>query len=169
MDDWQIERFDSSHERAEFCCGKAPLDEFVRTLVSQYEKRGLGRTYVAVLRGQKKVCGYYTLASGAIPFAHLPPKVAKKLPKHPVPAVLLGRLAVDQSAHGRGLGEYLLMDAFRVSLTLSESVGLYAVEVFAIDDGARRFYEKYGFAPLGDSDRHLYLPMKTIEDLIGTV
>ncbi len=167
MDEWQIERFDGAHERGEFCCGKAPLDDFLRSQVSQYERRSLGRTYVAVLPGQKKVYGYYTLATGSIPLDHLPPKVAKKLPKHAVPAVLLGRLAVDQSAQGRGLGEYLLMDAFRVALTLAESVGLYAVEVLAIDDGAKRFYEKYAFVPLTDNDRHLYIPIKTVEELFG--
>jgi GNAT superfamily N-acetyltransferase len=167
MDEWQFERFDSSHDRADFCCGKGPLDDFLRAHVSQYERRGLGRTYVAVIGGTKKVCGYYTLASGAIPVAQLPPKVAKKLPKHPIPAVLLGRLAVDQSAQRRGLGEDLLMDAFRVSLVLSASVGLYAVEVWAIDDQAKRFYEKYAFTPLMDSPRHLYIPMQTAQELFG--
>ena len=167
MDDWRVEPLGDSHDRGGFSCGKAPLDDFLRSLAGQYEKRGLGRTYVAVRGGEKKAYGYYTLATGAIPTVHLPAKVAKKLPKHAVPVVLLGRLAVDQAAQGKRLGEYLLTDASRVSLGLSEAVGLFAVEVHAIDEQARRFYEKYGFTPLADSDHHLYLPVRTIEQMIG--
>src|SRR5207237_10188971 len=121
----------------------------------------------ALRGGGKRVFGYYTLATGAIPTSHLPPRVARKLPKHPVPVVLLGRLAVDQAAQGKRLGEYLLMDALRVSLGLSEAVGLFAVEVDAIDEQAKRFYEKYGFTPLADSAYHLYLPISTIERMVG--
>ncbi|HZY86446.1 MAG TPA: GNAT family N-acetyltransferase [Gemmataceae bacterium] len=167
MADWQIERLDKSHQRGEFCCGKAPLDDFLRSLVSQYEKRGLGRTYVAVKPGEKRAYGYYTLASGAVAFAALPTEVARKLPRHPVPVALLGRLAVDQAAQGQGLGAELLMDALHRCLGLSQSLGLFAVEVVAIDDEAKRFYEKYDFLPLLDAERHLYLPMKTILAELG--
>jgi GNAT superfamily N-acetyltransferase len=163
MAEWHIERLDHSHQRAEFSCGKGPLDEFLRSLVSQYEKRKLGRTYVAVLPRDKKVYGYYTLASGAVPFQNLPSAIGKKLPKHPIPVALLGRLAVDRVAQGRGLGEELLIDSLRRCLDLSDKIGIFAVEVLAIDAEAKRFYVKYGFVPLLDNDHHLYLPIKTIE------
>src|SRR5947199_9952309 len=101
MDDYVIEALDASkHERTEFSSGKAPLDEFLRTLVSQYEKRKLGTTFVAVRSGQGRVLGYYTLAAGAIAFAKLPKPAAKKLPKHPVPPIRLVPPAVDRSAQG---------------------------------------------------------------------
>jgi GNAT superfamily N-acetyltransferase len=148
------------HERGEFSCGKAPLDAFLRTLVSQYEKRGLGKTFVAVERDHKRVLGYYTLASGAVPFERLPRKAARKLPKHPVPVVLLARLAVDQSIQGKGLGALLLTDALKRSLDLSRKLGIHAVEVEA---EAKAFYEKVGFIPLLDTPLHLYLPLATIE------
>jgi GNAT superfamily N-acetyltransferase len=167
MDDWQIRPLDRSHQRGEFCCGKAPLDEFLRSLVSQYDRRKLGRTYVAVLPGDTKVQGYYTLSSGSVPFQNLPTHTAKKLPKHPVPVALLGRLAVDKAAQGRGLGEALLMDALRRCLDLSDRLGIFAVEVMAMDAEAKRFYLKYGFVPLMDNDLHLFLPMKTIADQLG--
>jgi GNAT superfamily N-acetyltransferase len=167
MADWQIEPLDALHQREEFCCGKAPLDEFLRTLVSQYQKRRLGRTYVAVRPNEKRVLGYYTLASGAIPFQNLPPKTAKRLPRHPVPVALLGRLAVDQVAQGQRLGETLLMDALRRCLGLSDQMGLFAVEVLALDEDARRFYEKYGFEPLQDNELHLFLSLKTAADAVG--
>jgi GNAT superfamily N-acetyltransferase len=164
MADWQIERLERSHERGSFACGKPTLDEFIRRLVSQYEKRNLGRSYVAVRPGDRQVIGYYTLAAGAIAFQNLPSSAAKKLPKHPVPVILLARLAVDQSARGQGLGEALLIDALDRCLGLADQVGLHAVEVDAIDQAARAFYEKYGFVPLPDSPLHLFLPLGTIRD-----
>ncbi len=167
MPEWQIERLDASHERGEFCCDKAPLDDFLLSFVNQYEKRKLGRTYVAVVAGEKSVSGYYTLSASSLTFANIPPKIARKLPKHPVPVVLLGRLAVDRVQQRKGLGEELLLDALHRSLKLSESLGIFAVEVLAIDQDAREFYLKYGFVSLLDNDLHLLLPLKTIEAELG--
>jgi GNAT superfamily N-acetyltransferase len=163
MDEWQIEQLDGSHERGAFHCGKAPLDEFIRAQAGQYERRRFGRTYVAVRPGEKRVYGYHTLAAGAVPIQNLPPKAAKKLPKHPVPVAVLGRLAVDQSAQGHGLGAALLKDALRRCLSLSDSLAIYAVVVHAIDDEAKQFYMKYGFLTLLDNEKHLHLPLKTLE------
>src|SRR5947207_4874978 len=148
MNDWLIERLNKTHQRDEFCCGKAPLDDFLRTLVSQYEKRNLGRTFVAVRPGEKRVWGYYTLASGALSFRDLPDEVARKLPRHPVPVILLARLAVDRSAQGQGLGSALLVDALERSLDLADRLGVHAVEVDAIDEQAEAFYRRSGFTPL---------------------
>lgn len=158
---------DRSHERGSFCCGKAPLDAFLHSLVSQYEKRHLGRTYVAVRPGEQQVCGYYTLSAGSVAFSNLPAKASKKLPRHPVPVVLLARLAVDQSVQGAGLGKVLLMDALNRCLALSNQLGVFAVEVDAIDPAARAFYLKYGFVPLQDDELHLHLPIATIEKALG--
>ena len=163
MDDWQIQPLDQTHRREAFTCGKPSLDQFIRSLVSQYEKRKLGRTYVAVLPDDKKVYGYYTLAAGSVRAEHLPAKAAKKLPKHPVPVILLGRLAVDQAARGRGLGARLLVDALRRCMELSESIGVYAVEVTALDDDAKGFYVKYGFTPLLDDEHHLHIALTTLD------
>jgi hypothetical protein len=95
----RIEPFDKAkHQRAEFSCGLPALDEFLRAFVTQDEKRRLGRTFVAVPTTEDtRVVGCYALAAGAVAFAHLPPQVAKKLPEHPVPVILLERLAVDRS------------------------------------------------------------------------
>lgn len=163
MADRTIERLGRSHVRGEFACGKSPLDDFIRVLVGQYEKRNLGRTYVALRPGESRVIGYYTLASGAISFRDLPPDAARTLPKHPVPVVLLARLAVDRSARGERLGEALLMDALSRCLGLADPVGIHAAEVDAIDEEAKSFYLKYGFVPLLDDPHHLYLPIATIQ------
>ncbi len=163
MRNWQIEAFDATHTRDAFQCGKPALDDFLRQRVSQYEKRRLGKTFVLVAPPSKEVIGYYTLAAGAIAFEQLPADAAKKLPKHPVPIILLARLAVDQSAHGQKLGESLLLDAVSRCLQLSQSLGVYAVKVDAIDDAAARFYCKYGFVPLVDQQLQFFLPITTVE------
>jgi GNAT superfamily N-acetyltransferase len=160
--EWRIEPLRAIHERGEFSCGKAPLDDFLRLRATQYARRRLGRTYVALFPNTMKVAGYYTIAAGAV--ANLPPESAKRLPRHPLPVILLGRLAVDLKASGQGLGRALLRDALRRSLELSQQLGLFAVEVLAIDVAAKQFYMKYGFVPLVDNDLHLFLPINTIEE-----
>lgn len=163
-----IEPLEKAHERAAFTCGKPSLDDFIRNRVSQYEKRRLGKTFVAVAEGEKRVMGYYTLAAGSIRFEHLPTAATRKLPKHPIPVILLARLAVDQSAQGQRLGEGLLLDALGRSLDLSGNLGAYAVEVEAIDDSAAAFYIKFGFTTLLDDTKHLFLPMSTIQKAWGS-
>ncbi len=122
---------------------------------------------MAVRPGGSRVIGYYTLAAGAVSFERLPVEAARKLPRHPVPVVLLARLAVDVTARGEGLGEALLLDALDRALRLSASLGIHAVEVDALDDAAAGFYRKYGFISLADDPLHLYLPMATIEQILG--
>jgi len=167
MDEWLIERLARSHERGGFSCRHPALDNFIVSLVSQYEKRKLGRTYVAVRSGEKRVLGYYTLASSSVAFQNMPTIVSTKLPRHPVPVALLARLAVDRSIQGQGLGRRLLMDALRRCVGLSRELGIFAVEVQAIDPAAREFYERFGFVCLEDNDLHLYLPISTAEEAFG--
>lgn len=167
MADWTIEPYGKVHDRSAFTCGKPSLDDFIRNRVSQYEKRRLGKTFVALFEGDRRVIGYYTLAAGAVTFEHLPAEASRKLPKHPVPVILLARLAVDVMAQGKRLGEGLLLDALQRSLRLSGNLGAHAVEVDALDDSAVAFYVKYGFVPLLDNQKHLYLPLATMEKVLG--
>lgn len=167
MLDWVIEPLGKHHDRTAFACGKPSLDDFLRTMAGQYDKRRFGRTFVAVPAGEVRVIGYFTLSASAIPFDHIPPDAARKLPKHPAPVVLLGRLAVDQSAQGNKLGEGLLLDALQRAVDSSAGLGVHAVEVHALDAGAARFYAKYGFVPLLDDPLHLYLPITTIEETLA--
>jgi len=146
---------------------KTPLDNFLKTLVSQYEKRRLGRTFVATRRGEKKVCGYYTSSAGSFSLDVLPEDVRKGLPKHPLPTIHLGRLAVDQTCHGQGLGETLLFDFLKRGLEVSKDLGVFAIDVIAKDDGSCRFYLKYGFIKLQDAPLHLYLPLATVEQMFA--
>jgi GNAT superfamily N-acetyltransferase len=168
MVDWIIERLGRHHKREAFCCGNASLDAFLKDLSGQYEKRRLGQTFVAVRAGENVVCGYYTSAAASLDLNALPEKQRKKLPKHPLPAVHLGRLAVDQSHQGQRLGETLLFHFLHAALEAANTMGIYAVDVLATGDRARDFYFKYGFLPLQDAPLHLYLPMKTVEQMFET-
>ena len=165
MPTWRIERLSDAHDRTAFHCGKPSLDDFLKRLAGQYERRDFAAVYVATSPPAATVLGYYTLSSGLVDLEALPEAERKKLPHHPVPVIHLGRLAVDQNARGQGLGRHLLLDALRVGAELSTKVAVHAVEVRAIDDEARRFYQKYGFQPLLDDALHLYLSMKVVRRL----
>ena len=153
-----IEPLDKHHQLVDFDCGEASLNDFLRKYARQNAERGLGRTFVAALPGEKKVLGYYTLSSGSVAFETVP----EKLPRYPIPVAHLGRVAVDLSMRGQGLGELLLMDALERLSLIANELGIYAVELYALTEGAKQFYLKYGFIPLKDDDKHLYLPIKTI-------
>lgn len=161
-DDWQVELLNDRHERGEFSCGKAPLDVFLHTQAGQYNRKGIGRTYVAVRPGETQVIGYYTLAASSVPFADTPPDLTMRLPKHPVPTILLGRLAIDLTVRGQGLGSGLLMDALHRAQLIADQLGVFAVHVHALDDEAKSFYARFGFRSLLDQDHHMMLPMETI-------
>src|SRR5947208_561757 len=108
---WRIERLANVHDRSTFSCGQPSLDDFLKKLASQYDRRDFARTYVAVLPPDPTVHGYYTLSGGSLDLSALPEAVRKKLPRHPVPVVRLGRLAVTQATQGQKLGKLLLLDA----------------------------------------------------------
>ena len=165
-DEWRIEPLDrATHDRSHFDCGNASLDDWLRKRAGQYDRRGLSRTYVLLRAGEVHVRGYYAVSNHSITFDALPPGEAKGLPQIDVPVMLLGRLAVDRSVQGQGLGAYLLVDALRRAEYLSKHVGVRAVEVHAIDNGARAFYLKYGFMELRDDPHHLFLPVAVIRAL----
>ena len=156
-----IERLSGQHDRSKFDCGVEELNVYLQKYSSQHQKKGVGRTYVATEQDAARVYGYYTISAGAIAFD----TVFENLPRHPIPIVLVGRLAVDISARGRGLGETLLIHALGSAQRVAEIAGVYAVVVDALDQRAKSFYLKYGFKELADDHLHLYLPMKTINKL----
>jgi GNAT superfamily N-acetyltransferase len=156
-----IEGLSSRHDRDSFDCGAEELNVYLRKYSGQHERKGMGRTYVAIEESQRQVLGYYTISSSAITFDVVP----ENLPHHPIPVALIGRLAVDRGAHGRGLGEALLIHALCSAQKAGEIVGIYAIVVDALDQQARNFYLKYGFHQLLDDPLHLYLPMRVVKQL----
>lgn len=167
MGDWVVEPLAKGHDRADFSCGHASLDDFLKKYAGPYARRKLGTTYVTVAIGQPCVLGYYTLAPSHFAFANAPAELLKGLPKHPVPSLLLARLAVTQSERGKGLGKVLLLDAFDRCLRVAREVAFRAIEVEAIDDQAAAFYAKYGFLPFPGDPHHLALPLETVEEVLG--
>jgi GNAT superfamily N-acetyltransferase len=163
---WSIEPFDRQrHDRSQFDCGVPALNDWLAMRISQFEKRDLARTYVIVKTGDAAIQGYYSLSTHSVAPETLPPEQAKGLPKIDVPALLIGQLAVQLSTQGQGLGELLLLNALSRAEFLSRSVGIRMVEVDALNDRAKQFYESYGFVPLSDSPRHLFLPLSVVRKL----
>ncbi len=151
------------HDRTGFQCGVAALDRYLKKQAKQDSKRRISRTFVATKPdNQNLVIGYYTLSSLSIELSQLPEKLVRKLPKHPLPAALIGRLAVSRDAQGQGVGKMLLADAIKRTLAVSEQIAIYALVVDAIDDNAIGFYEQFGFTRLSDQSPRLFLPLKTI-------
>jgi GNAT superfamily N-acetyltransferase len=165
MANWTIRRFDKAHDRLIFNCGQPMLNEWLKDRAGQFDRRDLSRTFVATLPDEATVLGYYAVSTHRVIYDVLPSTEAKGLPRLDIPMVLIGRLAVDQSVHGQGLGALLLVDARRRSKQISEQGGIRAVEVDALDNTARNFYLKFGFRPLLDDPRHLFLPMQEIRKL----
>ncbi len=149
-----------SHDRSRFDCGVPALDEYLKQYALQNQKRHAARTYVAT-RGNC-VVGYYTLAYGSVVLEEAPPSVKAGMAKHPVPVILLARLAVDVSERGQGLGAGLLKDALLRTVQAAEIAGLRAMIVHAKDDAARAFYERSGFEPSPIDDYHLFLKVSDI-------
>jgi len=159
-DDWQIVRLHKTHRRDAFDCGSQELNEYVRRFARQNDRKGIARVYVAVYPSEVLVRGYYTLSNSAVEHESMPEQTQKRLPRYPVPTVLIGRLAVDNSVKGLGLGRDLLMDGLYRVLKAADQIGIHAVEVDAKDDNARSFYAKYGFVSLLDDDRHMFLSVR---------
>jgi len=163
---WVIEKLSKGHDRKSFDCCVLELNEYLRRFARQNEAAGISQHFVALdSPGSHKIRGYYALSAGAVAFDHVPRDLRKRLPRYPVPVAHLGRLAVNRSAAGQGLGEHLLMDALARTLRAADEIGIHAMEVVAINDAARAFYMKYGFRPLKDDRHHLYLPIATVRKL----
>jgi GNAT superfamily N-acetyltransferase len=165
--EWVIETLRNDHDRSNFSCGNASLDRYLKEQAGQDLRRGCATSFVlAPTRGDTSILGYYTLSSYGIDVGELPAEVAKKLPRYPlIPATLLGRLAVDRRYQGKGIGEFLLMDALHRALVQSAQIAAAAVVVDAIDAGAVKFYKHFGFVTFPAIAGRLFLPMKAIAEL----
>jgi GNAT superfamily N-acetyltransferase len=157
---FRVEPLSNAHDRSPFSSGSDPLDRYFRELASQDIKRRIATCFVAVDVESSEVAGFYTLAASTVALVDLAAEIARKLPRYPtVPAALLGRLAVDLSQQGKGLGGVLLGDA--LLRTARADLGIFALLVDAKDEAAQRFYEHHGFTLLTGDGRRLCLPIAT--------
>jgi len=158
---FRLALLNAAHDRTAFNSGSKPLDCYLREQVTQDVRRRVAACFVALADGQR-IAGYYTLASSGLLLADLPSSIGKKLPRHPtVPAVRIGRLAVDQAFKGQGLGGALLADA--LDRAARSEIAAYALTVDAKDEAASTFYRHHGFIALPDSPHTLFLPLTTVQ------
>ncbi len=160
-----VEPLGPHHDRASFSCGEPSLDRYIRRQASQDARRRVARVFVASGGPSERIAGYYTLSAASFEKDNLPADLARRLPHYPVPAAVIGRLAVDLRSQGSGLGEALLLDAIHRVVRAGDTIGVYAVVVDALHDRASAFYERYGFVPFPSQPLRLYLPLRAFERL----
>jgi len=154
------------HDHGQFACGHAELDEYLKRYARQSMRHHLAQVYVA--EGENgRVLGYYTLSAASLRYDELPNDLARQLPKHPVPAVLIGRMASDRTARAAGLkvGSRLLIHALRQTLQAAATIGVQCVIVDSKPQ-AVGFYLRFGFITLTQDGLKLYLPVATIMKMV---
>jgi predicted GNAT family N-acyltransferase len=164
----RVERLTRQHDRSSFDCGIEPLNAYLRRQARQDAEKHVAAPFVLIEPPSRAVLGYYTLSASVLSVGEVAPELARKLPRYPqLPVTLIGRLAVDLRLKGQGCGEYLLMDALHRSLGHSAEIAAMAVVVEAKDETAAAFYRHFDFQPLQAGARRLYLPMKSVQVLLG--
>ncbi|MDD5296167.1 MAG: GNAT family N-acetyltransferase [Rhodocyclaceae bacterium] len=156
----RIELLGAQHHREDFECGQPALNDFFRHRAGQQQRRGFGKTYVALAVDREDVLGFVTVSAGQVAAETLPSDL--KLPRYPIPMLRIGRLAVDIRHQRQGIGQDLLAFALRLALEFSERVGLFAVLVDAKDEKAAAFYLRLGFQSTLDDPLCLFLPVSLL-------
>ena len=156
----RIERLARAHALDAFDCGTPTLNRFLVRHALAHQQADAAATYVGL--ADDVVVGFHTLVVSEVSFDAAPARLAKGLPRHPVPLMLLARLAVHRDWQGRGLGAGLLKDALRRTAQAADIVGIRALAVHAKDDAARAFYQHFDFIPSPTDPLHLFLLMKDL-------
>jgi ribosomal protein S18 acetylase RimI-like enzyme len=159
---FRMEPLGSGHDRSLFCCGEEVLDRYLRTQATQDIRRRMANCFVAIEVATGRIAAYYTLSSASIPMIDLPPEETKRLPRYPtLPAVRIGRLAVDQGFQGRGLGAAILADA--AHRAMQSDIAAFTLLVDAKNEQAVAFYQHHGFRTLVSQPSTLFLPLATAQ------
>lgn len=158
----------STHDRGTFDCGVAALNDYLQKHAARHQKQRVSRVYVLVDNDDPKIIlGFYTLSNSEIRSANLDERQARRLPRHPIPTLTLGRMAVQQEKQRKGYGAILLLDAIKRCALVSQEVGVYAMIVDAKDDDAKGFYVQYGFTELPQHPLKLILAMGTAIQMLA--
>ncbi|MEO6004874.1 MAG: GNAT family N-acetyltransferase [Opitutus sp.] len=156
----------AQHLFATFDCGAAALNEFLIRHALTNHQSGSAKTFVATTDNHA-VVGYYSLAASQVLYADALPRLQKGVARHPIPVVLLARLAIAQGWQGKGLGPGLLKDAILRVLSAAEGVGIRAILVHAKDEKAKAFYQRFDFAPVPGYPLHLVLLLKDARKIVS--
>jgi GNAT superfamily N-acetyltransferase len=160
----RVEKLRADHPIEGFDCGREELNRYLLRYAWVNQQAGAAQTYVG-LAGDA-VVGYYTLAVGQVTRDEAPERLTKGLARHPVPIMLLARLAVAGTAQGQGIGKALLRDAMQRTLQAADIAGIRAFAVHAKDDDARRFYENFDFIPSPADPMHLFVLLKDVRRIM---
>ena len=162
-----IAPLDKQHDRKSFDCGENSLNRYLHRYASQDIRRRVNRVFVASAPdAPHQVIGYYSLSASSLDATALPEAFRRRLPRYPVPAVLLGRLAVAESSQDMGFGSILLADALQRIARASQVMAVYAVVVDALNEQAAEFYRQFGCIPLPSQPLKLFLPMDSVATLV---
>jgi len=161
----RIEKLHRSHAIDSFDCGREALNRFLTRYALQNQQAGASQSYVAL--ADAEITGYYTLVVGQVDFERAPLRLTKGLARHPVPIMLLARLAIATQWQGKGLGAGQLKDSMLRTLQAAEIAGIRAFEVHAKDDQARAFYEHFDFVPSPTDPYHLFRSLKDLRGLLS--
>lgn len=164
-DPLRIEKLQRTHAVEEFTCGQPELDRFLARHALQAQQAHSSQTYVGV--SGAKIVGFYSIVVGEVQHVDAPERVVKGMPRHPIPLLVLARLAVHSEWQCRRLGAGLLHDALARTLQVADIVGVRALAVHAKDDDAASFYRHFGFMPSNTDPRHLFMLIKDIRAIAG--
>ena len=159
-----VEPLTRQHDRDTFDCGVESLNVFLRSTAVQHQDKGVSRTFVlmdSAATAPHRILGFFTLSACEGLAAQLPDKLAKRLPRH-IPAVLLGRLAIDREFQRLGYGGALLVEVIRRVAATSSEIGIAGLFVDATNATAVSFYRKFGFVSLESNEQRLFLPLATL-------
>lgn len=165
MTAFRVEKLARHHALDSFTCGQEALDRFLVRFAFSNQQANASQTYLGL--ADDAIVGFYTLVVGEVTYAGAPARLTKGLAHHPVPIMLLARLAVASSWQGKRVGAGLLKDAMLRTLAAADIAGIRAFAVHAKDDNARAFYEHFGFAPSPTDARHLFLLVKDLRHIAG--
>lgn len=157
------ERFGSDHVLSGFDCGVGSLNVWLERHARIASSVGSAKTYVITDEEQGRVVGYHALTLASIEHVDATSRAKKGMPKYPIPAMLLARLAVDESVRGKGLGAFLLRDAMVRTVAVSKEAGLRLLLAHALNEQAHTFYVKFGFEPSPTDPMNLQIIVKDIE------
>lgn len=148
-----------------FDCGTEVLNEFLSRYSFKNDILGIGKTFVAFNKNED-VIGYFTLAAAQVLFEDIPDNYRAKLPRYPIPALRIARLAVGKNLQGKGIGKWLLTQAFIKIIHVAEITGLYFIIVDA-KETSKSFYEHYGFIKFNDKEFSYFLTVDTVRKAMG--
>lgn len=165
----RIELLSRGHDREGFTCGEGDLDDYLKRTARQHNDKGIARTFVLVDSAEpEEILGFFTLTSCEVVAVELPPEYAKKYPRK-APAAKLARLAVARDRQRQGFGGLMMVDAMRRTLSVAENIGIIGFFVDAKNQGARAYYEQYGFVALPDHPLALFLPLATLAAAVEAI